>query len=100
MNKKQIVKLNEAQLKQIVMESVKEVSKQYSNLDSAELNPELRKQTKTLQGMINRGPEVERFDVEDYGNYSIVTDTKTGKSTKVWLYALSQVMNALKELFE
>ena len=67
-----------------------------------ELNSQLKQEVQTLRGIINTGRESERFKkipCNDEPGY-IVVDTHTGKQTIVPLYAVSNVMNALNELFE
>lgn len=66
------------------------------------LNPALKDQVQTLRGMINKGVNSERFiktPCDDCPAF-YVTDTETGKKTTVSLFALSEVMDALRNLFE
>ena len=66
------------------------------------LNPVLRNQVQTLRCMINKGVNSERFIKTPCSDCPAVyvTDIETGRKTAVSLFALSEVMDALKDLFE
>ena len=65
-------------------------------------SPEMKEQIQEVRGMINIGHiPGERFIMTRGLVYPtiIFTDTKTGRSTEIGLYASSQVAKALTELF-
>lgn len=66
-----------------------------------QLNTELRDEVQSIRGMINTGEETSRFKKEYAKDKPqiVITDTITGKQTSVPLYAASNVMTALAELF-
>jgi len=66
-----------------------------------EKNPRLAAELAHLRGSINHGAETRRFKRESHPERPaiIVTDTKTGRTTTVSLYAASATMDALAELF-
>lgn len=57
-----------------------------------------------LQGIMQKESQKDsvdissRFDISNQGNYSVITDKTTGRSCDVPLYALGDVIKALKEL--
>ena len=65
-------------------------------------SPEIKEQIQEVRGMINIGHiPGERFIMTRGLVYPtiIFTDTKTGRSTEIGLYAASQVAKAIRELF-
>jgi hypothetical protein len=65
------------------------------------LNPQLKEEVQTLRGVINIGQGSNRFTTarsEDTPGV-IITDLHTGRTTTSPLFAASNVMDALKELF-
>ena len=67
-----------------------------------ELNTKLKEEVQELRSIINKGVELNRFQkipCSDKPRY-IIIDNFTGKSAEVPLFALSEVMQVLKDLFE
>lgn len=68
------------------------------------LNSELKQQVRKVRSSIAKNTKAEsfRFTAKPSADFAgmIITDTTTGKTAAVSLYAYSNVMAVLKELFE